>query len=297
MNDSLRRPAKVLRTATARLLSCPSRPATQHHSRMAPARTLVCVVAHPDDDAYAMAGAVASACGRSRVPVRARARDRRRWRRHPRRASRRPGRPRAASAGRRTRPPGGPSAGCPTGTSGSVPGRRPERVPFDELIDRIDGDPGERAAGRRRDVRTRRHLRPPRPHRGRRRHRRGVPPARRRDGPRRSAACARRRPAVGVRAVERAACRDGSVDLRPDADRTTCAECPTTRSGWTVDCSAVSDRIVAGLREHRSQHHSFIDDPDDVYRWQRIVRRSWNVVAWPPRPDGVVLSGVFDGLP
>ena len=72
---------------------------------------------------------------------------------------------------------------------------------------------------------------------------------------------------------------------------------PDDEIGIDIDCSTVSDRIVAGLREHRSQLHSFIDDPDDVDRWQRIVRRAWNVVAWPPRPDGVVLAGVFDGLP
>jgi N-acetyl-1-D-myo-inositol-2-amino-2-deoxy-alpha-D-glucopyranoside deacetylase len=71
---------------------------------------------------------------------------------------------------------------------------------------------------------------------------------------------------------------------------------PDDEIGMDIDCRTVSDRIVAGLREHRSQHHSFIDDPDDVDRWQRIVRRTWDVVAWPPRPDGAVLSGVFDGL-
>ncbi len=72
---------------------------------------------------------------------------------------------------------------------------------------------------------------------------------------------------------------------------------PDDEIGMELDCSAVSDRVVAGLREHRSQLHSFIDDPDDVYRWQRIVRRSWNVVAWPPRQDGVVFTDLFEGLP
>jgi hypothetical protein len=50
---------------------------------------------------------------------------------------------------------------------------------------------------------------------------------------------------------------------------------PDDDIGMTIDCSTVSDRIGAGLREHRSQVHQFIDDPDDVDRW---------------RPD------VFDGL-
>jgi N-acetyl-1-D-myo-inositol-2-amino-2-deoxy-alpha-D-glucopyranoside deacetylase len=72
---------------------------------------------------------------------------------------------------------------------------------------------------------------------------------------------------------------------------------PDEEIGLDLDCSSVSDRIVAGLREHRSQLHSFIDDPDDVARWQRIVRRSWDVVAWPPPTDGALLTGVFDGLP
>ena len=71
---------------------------------------------------------------------------------------------------------------------------------------------------------------------------------------------------------------------------------PDDEIGMEVDCSTVSDRIVAGLLEHRSQHHSFIDDPDDVDRWRRIVRRTWAAVAWPPRPDGVVLTDLFDDL-
>jgi LmbE family N-acetylglucosaminyl deacetylase len=73
---------------------------------------------------------------------------------------------------------------------------------------------------------------------------------------------------------------------------------PDDEIGVTTDCSTVSDRIVAGLREHRSQLHIFIDDPDDIDRWQRIVSRTWFAVAWPPGPDGrPMLADVFEDLP
>jgi N-acetyl-1-D-myo-inositol-2-amino-2-deoxy-alpha-D-glucopyranoside deacetylase len=72
---------------------------------------------------------------------------------------------------------------------------------------------------------------------------------------------------------------------------------PDEEIGVTTDCSSVSDRIVAGLREHRSQLHVFIDDADDISRWRQIVRETWFVVAWPPQPPGTVLPDVFDGLP
>ncbi len=72
---------------------------------------------------------------------------------------------------------------------------------------------------------------------------------------------------------------------------------PDEEIGMTIDCSAVSDRIVAGLREHRSQVHQFIDDPDDIDRWRRILRLTWDVVAWPHMPPGApMLTDIFDGL-
>ena len=72
---------------------------------------------------------------------------------------------------------------------------------------------------------------------------------------------------------------------------------PDEEIGVTTDCRTVSDRIVAGLREHRSQLHIFIDDPDDIDRWQRIVGHTWFAVAWPPRPPGsAMLADVFEGL-
>lgn len=73
---------------------------------------------------------------------------------------------------------------------------------------------------------------------------------------------------------------------------------PDEQIGLVVDCRSVADRIVAGLREHRSQLHVMSDDPDDTEQWTRRVSREWAVVVWPPRaPAAPVLTDVFDGLP
>jgi len=72
---------------------------------------------------------------------------------------------------------------------------------------------------------------------------------------------------------------------------------PDEQIGVVVDCRPVAHRIVAGLREHRSQHHVMSDDPDDVARWQRVVSREWHVVAWPAPESGTPpLADVFEGL-
>jgi LmbE family N-acetylglucosaminyl deacetylase len=70
---------------------------------------------------------------------------------------------------------------------------------------------------------------------------------------------------------------------------------PDDQIGVTVDCRSVADRIVAGLREHRSQLHVMSDDPDNTEQWQRRVSREWAVVAWPATP-AVMLDDVFAGL-
>ncbi|WP_436500089.1 PIG-L deacetylase family protein [Actinokineospora sp. HUAS TT18] len=70
---------------------------------------------------------------------------------------------------------------------------------------------------------------------------------------------------------------------------------PDEAIGITVDCRSVADKIVAGLREHRSQLHVMSDDPDDVERWGRRVSREWHVIAYPPG-DGPMLTDIFDGL-
>lgn len=69
---------------------------------------------------------------------------------------------------------------------------------------------------------------------------------------------------------------------------------PDEQIGLTVDAHAVAHRIVAGLREHRSQAHVIggAGVPDDV--WARSVGREHYVVAWPPGQTG--LTGVFEGL-
>ncbi len=65
----------------------------------------------------------------------------------------------------------------------------------------------------------------------------------------------------------------------------------------TVSCREAAGRIVAGLREHKSQLHVMSDDPDDTEQWQRRVGREWYTIAWPPHdPDEPMLADLFDGL-
>jgi N-acetyl-1-D-myo-inositol-2-amino-2-deoxy-alpha-D-glucopyranoside deacetylase len=73
---------------------------------------------------------------------------------------------------------------------------------------------------------------------------------------------------------------------------------PDEQIGLEVDCRGVADRIVAGLRQHRSQLHVMSDEPIDTERWARRVSREWGAVVWPPRPTTEDrLTDVFDGLP
>lgn len=73
---------------------------------------------------------------------------------------------------------------------------------------------------------------------------------------------------------------------------------PDEQIGVTVDCRAVADRIGAGLREHRSQHHVMSDDPDNAEQWDKRIKDEWHVVAWPtPEPGAPMLTDLFDGLP
>lgn len=65
----------------------------------------------------------------------------------------------------------------------------------------------------------------------------------------------------------------------------------------TVDTSSVAHRTVAGLLEHRSQHHVIFDPPIDAERWQRVVTREWHTIAWPLREHSAHrFTDVFDGL-
>lgn len=65
----------------------------------------------------------------------------------------------------------------------------------------------------------------------------------------------------------------------------------------TVDVREQASRVVAGLREHRSQTHVMSDDPDDTDQWERRVGREWYRLAWPPTPPGTpMLTDLFEGL-
>lgn len=71
---------------------------------------------------------------------------------------------------------------------------------------------------------------------------------------------------------------------------------PDEQIGITVDCRAVASRVVAGLREHKSQLHVMSDDPTNTLQWERRVGREWYAIAWPQRRDAPMLSDLFEGL-
>lgn len=72
---------------------------------------------------------------------------------------------------------------------------------------------------------------------------------------------------------------------------------PDEQIGINVDTSSVASRVVAGLREHRSQRHVIaLPDVTDE-QWARSTSREHYVVARPHRPAASpVLSDVFEGL-
>lgn len=72
---------------------------------------------------------------------------------------------------------------------------------------------------------------------------------------------------------------------------------PDAQIRITVDCGGVTDRIVAGLREHKSQLHVMSDDPTNSEQWERRVRREWYAIAGPDEAlDTSMLTDLFDGL-
>jgi LmbE family N-acetylglucosaminyl deacetylase len=72
---------------------------------------------------------------------------------------------------------------------------------------------------------------------------------------------------------------------------------PDDRIDITVDCRQVSGRIVDGLRQHRSQLHVMSDDPTNTEQWERRVRREWYTIAWPEHgPRQPMLTDLFEGL-
>lgn len=67
----------------------------------------------------------------------------------------------------------------------------------------------------------------------------------------------------------------------------------------TVDCRDVTHRIVAGLREHKSQLHVMSDDPTNTEQWERRLSREWYAIASPERePDGeaLMMTDLFEGI-
>ena len=64
-----------------------------------------------------------------------------------------------------------------------------------------------------------------------------------------------------------------------------------------VDCRDVASRIVAGLREHQSQLHVMSDDPTNTAQWERRVGREWYAIEWPePEHNGPMLTDLFEAL-
>jgi LmbE family N-acetylglucosaminyl deacetylase len=73
---------------------------------------------------------------------------------------------------------------------------------------------------------------------------------------------------------------------------------PDEHIGMTVDTSSVAHRIVAGLREHRSQQHVIVAPDATDEQWARSVGREHYVVVRPVRrPGAPTLTDVFEGLP
>ncbi|GAB3324609.1 PIG-L family deacetylase [Geodermatophilus aquaeductus] len=65
----------------------------------------------------------------------------------------------------------------------------------------------------------------------------------------------------------------------------------------TVDCREVASQVVAGLREHKSQLHVMSDDPTNTEQWERRVRREWYTIASSGRATrGPMFTDLFDGV-
>ncbi|MDM7989456.1 PIG-L family deacetylase [Arthrobacter sp. zg-Y877] len=76
---------------------------------------------------------------------------------------------------------------------------------------------------------------------------------------------------------------------------------PDEQIGVEVDVHSVAHRVVAGLLEHRTQRHvvspGVPPDVDEDARWGRTVATEMLAIAWPPQPAGAArLGDVFEGL-
>ena len=64
-----------------------------------------------------------------------------------------------------------------------------------------------------------------------------------------------------------------------------------------VDTHLVADRVVDGIAEHRSQRLSLFEHPATRLTWRSAASREHFVQAWPPRPPGQPrLADIFEGL-
>ncbi|MDP9883600.1 LmbE family N-acetylglucosaminyl deacetylase [Sinomonas atrocyanea] len=64
-----------------------------------------------------------------------------------------------------------------------------------------------------------------------------------------------------------------------------------------VDTRAVAERVVAGLAEHRSQRLSLFEHPLAHAAWLAAASHEHFVQAWPPRERrGPLLTDIFEGL-
>jgi N-acetyl-1-D-myo-inositol-2-amino-2-deoxy-alpha-D-glucopyranoside deacetylase len=72
---------------------------------------------------------------------------------------------------------------------------------------------------------------------------------------------------------------------------------PDELIGITVDTSAVTDRVRRAFLEHRSQLHVAAPRADDDRGWHRALAREHLVIVWPPREPGAPrLGDLFEGL-
>lgn len=72
---------------------------------------------------------------------------------------------------------------------------------------------------------------------------------------------------------------------------------PDEQIGIAVNCRQHARQIVAGLSKHQSQVHVMSDDPTNTEQWERRVGREWYAIAWPEIDDDApVLTDLFDGL-
>ena len=93
-----------------------------------------------------------------------------------------------------------------------------------------------------------------------------------------------------------ASARARALHLRPDAD-VPHARIPDEQIRITVDCREVAGRIVAGLREHKSQLHVMSDDPTTPINGSGVCGREWYAIAWPEHErEAPMLTDLFDGL-